>query len=162
MTGRQRANFVSASQLAQMGVCEQKIVYEAKYGRRDSPEQIAAQERGNSAHDRFFQDGLVVNRQLATDLNKPWCFIASTVFGEQAAETVTLRRFRDQVLRRHRAGRAFIRAYYRHAPRISFFLTAHPSMLRATRGGLTILVVLLRVLGPRENGRFGETGHRQT
>jgi hypothetical protein len=59
------------------------------------------------------------------------CFIATACYGTALApELDTLRAYRDQVLRRHVAGRAFVAAYYRLAPRPAAAL-AHHERLRA-------------------------------
>ena len=45
------------------------------------------------------------------------CYIATCVYGSyDAPEVWTLRRFRDGVLKRHLAGRLFIRCYYAFSP----------------------------------------------
>ena len=44
---------VSASQLAQMGVCERLVVFEHRYGKRPSRPQRVALERGSRAHQSF-------------------------------------------------------------------------------------------------------------
>jgi hypothetical protein len=48
---------VSASQLAQMGVCERLVVFEHRYGKLKAAEQRQAIERGLRAHERFYRDG---------------------------------------------------------------------------------------------------------
>jgi hypothetical protein len=44
---------VSASELAQMGVCERLVVFEHRYGKRPSRPQKLALERGRRAHQSF-------------------------------------------------------------------------------------------------------------
>ena len=39
--------------------------------------------------------------------SKPWCFIATELWGEDAAETCALRALRDAILHRYALGRAF-------------------------------------------------------
>ena len=47
------------------------------------------------------------------------CYIATCVYGSyDCPEVWTLRRFRDQVLRRSAAGRGFIRVYYAISPKM--------------------------------------------
>ena len=50
---------VSASALAQMGVCERRIVFEQRVGKRPTREQQQAMQRGLRAHRRFFREGSV-------------------------------------------------------------------------------------------------------
>ena len=112
---RRRRTSVSASELAQMGVCERLVVFEHRHGKRSSTEQRAAIRRGLRAHEQFYRDG----RDAQTFRRR--CFIATTVFGE-GPETEVLREYRDRVLRPHPMGRWLIAAYYRHAPRICLAL----------------------------------------
>ena len=105
---RRRSTSVSASELAQMGVCERVVVFEHRYGKRRLPEQRAAIERGRREHEQFHRE-----ERIASALPGR-CFIATMVFGE-GPETQTLRAFRDQVLRRGPTGRRLIVTYDRVA-----------------------------------------------
>lgn len=55
MHGRRRAS-VSASELAQMGVCERLVVFEHHCGRLRTAEQQIAIERGRRAHQRLYRE----------------------------------------------------------------------------------------------------------
>ena len=110
---------VSASDLAQMGVCERLVVFEHRYGKRCLPEQTAAIERGRREHGRFYREGRIASTPPGR------CFIATMVFGE-GPETQTFRAFRDQVLRRGPTGRRLIATYYRVAPGICRILERQP------------------------------------
>lgn len=130
MTGTTRrapkVDRVSASELAQMGVCERRVKFEHDRGRRRTPEQLQAMERGLRAHETFYRDGQDAARAGGR------CFVATLVFGE-APETRILRCFRDQVLRPWPLGRRFIVVYYRFAPAVCRFLDRRPSLLPVTR-----------------------------
>ena len=52
---RRRAS-VSASELAQLGVCERLVVFEHRYGKRRTGEQQLAIKRGLVAHERFYRE----------------------------------------------------------------------------------------------------------
>ncbi|MGE0615001.1 MAG: CFI-box-CTERM domain-containing protein [Bacteriovoracia bacterium] len=55
------------------------------------------------------------------------CFIATAAFRElRSAPVDLLREFRDRILLRHRPGRAFVRWYYDHSPRLATWLVDHP------------------------------------
>ena len=127
---RRRSTSVSASELAQMGVCERLVVFEHRHGKRRLPEQRAAIERGRREHERFYREGRIASAPPGR------CFIATMVFGE-GPETQTLRAFRDQVLRRGPTGRRLIATYYRVAPGICRMLErqpwAHPVLRIALR-----------------------------
>lgn len=130
MTGGKRrapkVDRVSASELAQMGVCERRVKFEHDRGRRRTPEQLQAMKRGRRAHETFYRDGQDAAR------TGDRCFVSTLVFGE-APETRILRCFRDQVLRPWPLGRRFIIVYYRFAPAVCRFLDRRPSLLPVTR-----------------------------
>lgn len=48
---------VSASELAQMGVCERLVVFQKRHGKRRSATQQQAMQRGVHAHRRFYRVG---------------------------------------------------------------------------------------------------------
>ncbi len=51
------------------------------------------------------------------------CFVATVAYGDPShPDVVLLRRFRDEVLVRHTAGRAFIAWYWRTGPRLADFI----------------------------------------
>jgi hypothetical protein len=124
---------VSASELAQMGVCERRVKFDHDRGRRRTPEQLQAMERGLRAHEEFYREGQDVPRAGGR------CFVATLVFGE-APETQILRCFRDQVMRPRPLGRRFIVAYYRFAPAVCRFLDRRPSSLPVARALLRAVV----------------------
>ena len=122
---------VSASELAQMGVCERLVLFEHRYGPQRSAQQLVAMKRGDREHRRFFLEGQIERRGR--------CFIATLVYGA-GEEVTTLRSFRDRVMRPTRLGRALILAYYRTAPGVCRFLECHPLLVRAMRGLLRPVV----------------------
>ena len=71
---KRRGASVSASELAQMGVCERLVVFEHRYGKRRSMGQKLAIKRGQLAHERFY-------RERHTGSIRPWRhFCAFLVF----------------------------------------------------------------------------------
>jgi hypothetical protein len=121
---------VSASELAQLGYCERVAYFDWRDGAKRTTEQVQAQERGNAAHDRFYQESVLIAR---TSERKGRCFIATLALGE-CAETRELRAFRDLYLRRTAAGRWLIGAYYRSGPIVCDRLGGRPALLQAVRG----------------------------
>jgi hypothetical protein len=93
-----------------------------------------AQDRGNAAHDQFYQDGLAIARASE---RKGRCFVATLALGE-CAETSALRAFRDLYLRRTAPGRQFIATYYHLGPAACDLLSRHPRLLSAVRLGLVL------------------------
>ncbi len=116
--------FTAATDLAQMGVCEKRMHFEATLGKRKSAAQERDSGRGTARHDRFHRDA--VRYQPGVKTSEPRsnrCFVATAVFGE-SPETRTLRQFRDTVLQRHWIGRAAIAVYYFVGPCIADLLLA--------------------------------------
>ncbi len=91
---RDQALHVSASELASMGTCEQRVVLEQRYGRRLSEPQRLAVARGLKLHAEF-----LAQARSGAKPRPGRCFIASHVFGHDAPETQALRAYRDRVLR---------------------------------------------------------------
>ena len=118
---------VSASELAQMGVCERLVLFEHRYGQRRSAQQRKDMAQGGQEHWRFFREG-----REQQPVRKGSCFIATLVYGE-GYEVSALRAFRDQVLCRSMLGRGVILAYYRAAPVVCRMLTGHPWLIRVVR-----------------------------
>lgn len=112
---------VSASDLAQMGVCERLVKFEHHCGRRRTSDQLQALDRGRRAHERFYLDRHDDGRSRGR------CFVATLLFGE-APQTRVLRRFRDQVMRPRPMGRRLIALYYRSAPTVCGFLERRPNL----------------------------------
>lgn len=135
-----RVSTIRASDLAQLGYCEQRLVLEKQLGERLTNEQKAGIQRGNQAHDRFLRQSFSLNPSVGTSKAKPWCFIATTVFGPDAPQTNRLREFRDEVLRPVPAGRFLIQAYYSASPLIAAMLVRRPWAASATRAFLGVFV----------------------
>jgi hypothetical protein len=69
------------------------------------------------------------------------CFIATAAYGsKEEAHVVELRRFRDRVLMRSRAGRAFVDLYYAVSPSIADVVREHEEIRRLVRAVLAPVV----------------------
>ena len=83
------------------------------------------------------------------DINAPTgvtatCFIATAAYGSPFERHVAaLREFRDRVLRRNAAGRAFIRWYYQHSPPIARYIGERPWARAITRALLAPVVAAI-------------------
>jgi uncharacterized repeat protein (TIGR01451 family) len=72
------------------------------------------------------------------------CFIATAAYGSPAERhVVTLRQFRDRVLRRSAAGRAFIDWYYQHSPPVARYIAGRPWARAAARALLAPVVAVV-------------------
>ncbi len=76
---------------------------------------------GKCKHIKDFEQAHVA---LRTKLGK--CFIAGALYGEDAAETLLLRKLRDERLEPTIPGRAFVRAYYALAPLSARWFASRP------------------------------------
>lgn len=152
--GQDNRKMVSASELAQMAVCEQRIVFERRFGKRSTAAEDTARVRGNAAHSQFHQEALAASARVRTSEDKR-CFIATAAFGETASETAAFRQFRDLILRRSLLGRYAIRFYYWCSPGIAALLVRSPWAKSVAIGVLRPLasrierILLGRAKGPR-------------
>jgi hypothetical protein len=124
---------VSASALSQMGVCERLVVFEHHEGKRPTPAQKAALNRGLQAHRKFESEA------ASEAARRGRCFIATHVFGD-GPETQVLRHFRDRYLRPTIAGRRLILAYYWLAPRVCRAMERWPMTQPAVTAAMRPLV----------------------
>ena len=141
---RAKRRAIRASDLAKMAACEQKLVFEKRYGERLTPAQRERIRQGNDGHARYLREAFVLNPGVRSSESKPWCFIASELWGERAPETKLLRSFRDMILRRHLVGRGLIRAYYRVSPEIAAYVAAHPRARVVTKFLLVPVIATAR------------------
>lgn len=130
---------VSATQLAEMGSCEKRMVLAHRLGERTTLAQRQGRVRGNEAHLRYLAQGLEAKDRR--------CFIASCVFGPDALETQQLRGYRDAVLLPRWWGRCLVAVYYRTAPSVCRLLECWPAGLPLAR------VVLRSFLAVCSDGR---------
>ena len=133
---RRAGAMISASELAQMGRCEQLVVFEHRHGQRRLPQQEAARRRGLVEHRRFEREGVSARALGSRHVGR--CFIASLLFGK-AWQSQVLRQFRDIVLRPRGWGRALIRLYYRAAPAVCSVLQRWPTLQRPVRWVLGVV-----------------------
>lgn len=126
---QKKSKAVSASELAQMGVCERLVVFEHRHGKRSTDIQREAIRRGLDEHEHFYRDGIRV-----ADKKSP-CYVATLVFGS-GPETAALRLLRDRVLRPRTMGRWLIGAYYRTAPAMCVVVTRYQWLQPVVRSAL--------------------------
>lgn len=129
-----------------MGVCERRIRFEAQLGKRKTPAQNRASDRGTVQHARFHRDAMTSQPDVATSApQKGPCFVATAVFGE-APETETLRVFRDGVLQRYGIGRAAILTYYRLGPSLARFVLVSKTRRAIARAILKPIVRMIALV----------------
>jgi hypothetical protein len=146
-----RDDFISASELAQMGYCERRIDFDGRFGPRDTSEQRKAKERGLASHADFYEESKQV---IAASARKGYCFIATAALGD-SEETRALRAFRDLCLRRTRRGRWLIAAYYRFSPWLCRCIERRPLALAVVRALLKKLASIAAKAVDRHMNRRG-------
>lgn len=73
------------------------------------------------------------------------CFIATAAYGTSMHPDVAeLRRFRDEVLVPHAAGRWLVNVYYRVSPPVARYIASRPALRAAARAGLRPIVTVIR------------------
>ncbi len=78
------------------------------------------------------------------------CFVATACYGgADHHAVVTLRRFRDLVLRRSLMGRWFIAWYYHYGPALAAVIVAHPWLRIVCGPCIGLLAVFARRFGDR-------------
>jgi len=73
------------------------------------------------------------------------CFVATATYGDVDHPNVRfLRAWRDGYLAHTEGGRRFIDWYWRNGPKLAVWVTRYPVLKRCSRGGLNLLVALIR------------------
>jgi hypothetical protein len=146
---------IKASELAQLGVCEQLVVFEQLHGRKRTAQQRRAIERGNAAHRAFFDQAIAAEPRVETS-EETRCFIATATFGVKSSETQLLRRFRDDILAPRPVGRWVILCYYRISPPIAKLIGQSSWLKRVFAASLRPIIWMARLwLQVRSNRRNG-------
>jgi hypothetical protein len=133
-----RTGQVSATELAEMGFCEKRILLARFHGELTTAPERERIRRGHLAHQRYYEQGLA-----AASYDRR-CFIATCVFGESASQTHVLRKFRDAVLLRSYSGRGLVTVYYMVAPTLCVALRRSTFLLKVTRMLLEAVVAHLQ------------------
>jgi len=142
---------VAASNLAEIGFCEYRVLLAKRLGQRCTARQIAHKDHGAASHDSFHADArhIIEKGGFASQGADNRCFIATAVYGPHAPETIVLRRFRDAVLAPSALGRQVICTYYRFSPSIAAWLRRSAVAAAVFRFCLNAVVPIARFLSRR-------------
>lgn len=95
-------------------------------------------------------------RKLGRMMTGGKCFVATACYGDpEHPVVITLRRFRDEVLRRHAIGRSFVAWYYRRGPELAALIEMRPVWRSICRVVLRVVATALRRI-PTLQCRFCE------
>lgn len=114
-------------------MCEYRVALNAQYGKNHTHHERKRLGVGIAVHATLHAQAL---RNMESSQTDQRCFIASTVYGPNALETIALRIFRDQHLMRYSIGRRFVAIYYRYSPRLARALGTKPKLTKAVRVAL--------------------------
>lgn len=149
---------LSITQVVAASFCERKVILDRSHGQKKTPAVVARAAAGEVAHAQFEREGralaargpILPPQSSQVPMPAPGataqtnrdrrCFIASTVYGQDARETDILRAWRDRVLMRSMFGRLAVTIYYRLSPRVAAFVGRRPRLLYRVRAGLDALV----------------------
>lgn len=122
---RRDPDALSATELAEMGICEQRVLLRHRFGPRLTEHQHVHMEQGLRAHRRYRDEGLS-SESVAVEDGR--CFIATCLFGNSSWQAESLRRYRDDVMLPHTCGRIVVRLYYAVSPTICAGLRRYPDL----------------------------------
>ncbi|MEY2117282.1 CFI-box-CTERM domain-containing protein [Rhodanobacter sp. FW106-PBR-R2A-1-13] len=123
---------IAATALATLGLCEHQSVLDRRHGKGSAnAEQARWLADGSANHERSRL--AAVNRPAATDQR---CFVATAIYGTDAPQTHSLRRWRDRRLLPSPQGRALVWTYYRVSPWFLRVIGHAPWLTRIVRGWL--------------------------
>lgn len=128
--------YVSVTELAQLGICEQQLLLDKYHGKQRSKTLNNLARDGERIHARY-------ERVLAQATDSR-CFIATAVYGPHASETNLLRRFRDKFLLPYWWGRILCSFYYRTSPGLVVLVRQFPGLRLPVRFVLMALIYLVK------------------
>jgi hypothetical protein len=134
------SEYTSVSEIVSGVYCENKMVLDIRYGKRQTRRVARLAKEGDRRHKEFENQG---RRRMRQDRR---CFIATAIYGADAAETQFLRDWRDRVLARTVAGRLSVKTYYLVSPRMVALSARFPLVARVAR---CLLARFMRCIGWR-------------
>ena len=124
-----KKHYHSISDIVAAVYCEQKLIFDRDLGDA-SPLPIRKKAaEGTLEHQRFAMEG----QRAAIDKR---CFIASSIYGIDSIEAVTLRKWRDDVLLQSKMGCLFVYGYYRLSPCMVSVMAHQTWLVSLVRAGL--------------------------
>ena len=116
---------VTATELAECCVCEQRVVLDRQHGKRRTASSRHRMRAGTDVHAELHREAL---GQLAAQANDGRCFVATALWGSADPRTLALRAWRDSWLLKKRWGLAAVRLYYRLSPPIARTVVRRPCL----------------------------------
>lgn len=123
MTRKRR---ITASELAECCLCEQRVVFDRQRGKRRTPESEREMEEGERTHAAMHEEAMHIGAQAAGDSR---CFLATALWGPVDPRTNALRDWRDRKVINRWWGPPIVAVYYAASPSIARLICGVP-MLR--------------------------------
>jgi hypothetical protein len=120
-----RSRYLTATQLAECCLCEQRVVLDDLRGKRRTAASRRLMRSGTAAHADLHQEAL---RELRAPGGDARCFIATALWGSPDPRTHALREWRDRWLLKRRWGPLATRLYYRLSPRLVSVMVCAPRL----------------------------------
>jgi len=140
-----RTRNVTASELAECCVCEQRVVLDYLRGKRRAAASRRRMDAGTAAHARLHRDAMC---ELPTEAGDGRCFVATALWGPTDPRTRALRAWRDRWLLKRSWGPAAMRLYYRLSPWLVGIMAKVPRLRAAIDDVLS--AVVRRIIASRE------------
>jgi hypothetical protein len=135
-----RTRHITASELADCCVCEQRVVFDRLRGKRRTAQSREQMRAGVAAHTALHRQAL---QEHAGDAR---CFVATALWGRTDPRTQALRTWRDGWLLKRWWGSTAVRLYYAASPWLVGLLARAP--------GLQLVIdLVLSAVARRLNGR---------
>lgn len=132
-----RASHITASELADCSVCEQRFLFDIARGHRRSAASRRSMATGTRTHAALHSAALLEISQSGTNGR---CCIALALWGESDPRTRRLRAWRDQCLMVRGWGRMAVRMYYAVSPDVVALLAGRPRLRAALDAWLSVVV----------------------
>jgi hypothetical protein len=137
MKRRAEASHITASELADCSLCEQRFLFDIARGHRRSAASRRAMAAGTQTHAALHGAAL---REIARAGTDGRCCIAMALWGPIDTRTHRLRDWRDQYLMVHLWGRTVARMYYAVSPSVIAMLAGRPRLRAALDAWLSVVV----------------------
>jgi hypothetical protein len=139
-----RARHITATELAECCVCEQRVLFDRTRGKRRSAQRRQQMLAGEAAHSALHQEAL---RESLAQARDPRCFVASALWGPVDPRTEALRAWRDRWLLRRWWGPPTVGLYYALSPWLVRVMCRTPRLRKSIEAGLSGFVRLLEARG---------------
>lgn len=136
-----RKRRITASELAECCLCEQRVVFDGLRGKRRTTESEREMVEGERTHAAMHQAAMHLVGQAAGESR---CFVATALWGPSDPRTKALRGWRDRRLVTRWWGTLIVAAYYAASPILVRLMRGAPMLRRALDAGLSALVRHLR------------------